>query len=181
MITAPRAGEYSLVEHLVSRIPGKTGNTLRYLYYRHRLGSCGTSPRIAHNTRIICPAGLHIHDNILGWDTVFDATGGISIGEHSGVGPGTMLLSTAPVIENPDVPIREQGLRRAPINIGKDVWIAANCIVTAGVTIGDGAVLAGGSVVMSDVPPYALVAGNPARVVGWRKTGSRPPADEGPA
>lgn len=167
-------GGFSFVEHLVARIPGRTGDAVRRRYYRKRLGSCGTSPRIALNTRIINPAGLHIGDNVLGWDTVFDATGGIYIGENSGVGPGSMLLSAAPIVDDPDVPIREQGVRAASIRIGRDVWIAANCIVTAGVTIGDGAVLAGGSVVMTDVPPYALVAGNPARVVGWRKAETDP-------
>jgi carbonic anhydrase/acetyltransferase-like protein (isoleucine patch superfamily) len=170
MNAEPEAGEFSLfIEYLVSRIPGRTGNALRYRYYRKRLGSCGESPRIAHNTRIINPAGLHIGDNILGWDTLFDATGGIRIGANSGVAPGCMLLSSEPVVENPDALITDQGVRIAPITIGRDVWIGANCIVTAGVTIGDGAVVAGGSVVTSDVAPYALVAGNPARTVGWRK------------
>lgn len=178
----PRAGEFSVfIECLVSGIPGRTGNALRYLYYRKRLGSCGTSPRIARNTRIINPAGLHIGDNILGWNTLFDATGGIYIGANSGIAPGTMLLSSEPVVENPDALIRDQGVRTAPITIGRDVWIGANCIVTAGVTIGDGAVVAGGSVVTSDVAPYALVAGNPARTVGWRKVKSESPAHDEPA
>lgn len=179
MSTGPHAGDYSLVEYLVSQVPGRTGNRLRYWYYRRRLGSCGTSPRLAHNTRIINPAGLFIGDNVLGWDTTFDATGGIVIGANSGVGPGSMLLSTAPVIEDPDVPIRQQGTRAASITIGADVWIGANCIITAGVTIGGGAVVAGGSVVVADVPPFALVAGNPARTIGWRKRSpvSSPPGE----
>jgi acetyltransferase-like isoleucine patch superfamily enzyme len=53
----------------------------------------------------------------------------------------------------------------APVLIGDNVWIGARTIVLKGVTIGDGAIVAAGSVVTSDVPPRALVGGNPARVI----------------
>ncbi|ARR57161.1 hypothetical protein HY78_12260 [Rhizorhabdus wittichii DC-6] len=57
---------------------------------------------------------------------------------------------------------------RGAIVIGHDVWIGANSIVVSGVTIGTGAVVAAGAVVARDVPPYAIVAGNPAKVVRYR-------------
>lgn len=52
--------------------------------------------------------------------------------------------------------------------IGNDVWIGRDSMIMGGVHIGDGAVIAAGSVVVSDVPPYAIAAGNPARVVRYR-------------
>lgn len=52
--------------------------------------------------------------------------------------------------------------------IGNDVWIGYRAIILSGVTIGDGAVIGAGSVVTKDVPPYVIVAGNPARVVKHR-------------
>ncbi|MGK2849441.1 MAG: acyltransferase [Candidatus Limnocylindrales bacterium] len=52
-----------------------------------------------------------------------------------------------------------------PVTIQDKVWIGLNAIIVKGVTLGEGSVVAAGSVVTSDVPPYALVAGNPARVV----------------
>lgn len=55
--------------------------------------------------------------------------------------------------------------RTAPISIGSYVWIGARSIVLSGVTIGDGSVIAAGSVVTKDVPHHTLVAGNPARVI----------------
>ncbi len=57
---------------------------------------------------------------------------------------------------------------RGDVTIGHDVWLASQCMVMSGVTIGHGAVVAARSVVTRDVPPYAIVAGNPARIVRMR-------------
>jgi acetyltransferase-like isoleucine patch superfamily enzyme len=53
-------------------------------------------------------------------------------------------------------------------NIGNDVWIGDKVIVIGGITIGDGAVVGAGAVVTHDVPPYAIVAGVPAKVIKYR-------------
>ena len=59
---------------------------------------------------------------------------------------------------------------KGPVIIGNDVWIGRNALILSGVTIGDGAVIGANSVVSKDVEPYALVVGNPARVVKKRFT-----------
>ena len=56
----------------------------------------------------------------------------------------------------------------APPLIGHDVWVGSHASILQGVTVGDGAVIAGGAVVTKDVPPYAVVAGVPARVIRQR-------------
>lgn len=62
-------------------------------------------------------------------------------------------------------PVERKGQRTL---IGNDVWIGANAIILPGITIGDGAIIAAGSVVSRDVPPYAIVGGVPARVIRYR-------------
>lgn len=52
--------------------------------------------------------------------------------------------------------------------IGNDVWIGANSVILKGVVIGDGVIVGAGAVVTKDVPPYAIVAGNPARIIKYR-------------
>jgi len=56
----------------------------------------------------------------------------------------------------------------APPIIGDDVWVAAKCIIMQGVNIGQGAIVGAGSIVTRDVPPYAIVVGNPAKIVRYR-------------
>lgn len=54
------------------------------------------------------------------------------------------------------------------ISIGNDVWIGSNVVILGGITIGDGAVIAAGSIVTKDVEAYAIVGGNPAKVIRYR-------------
>lgn len=52
--------------------------------------------------------------------------------------------------------------------VGSDVWACENCIILPGVTVGHGAIVAAGAVVTRDVPPYAIVGGNPAKIIRYR-------------
>jgi acetyltransferase-like isoleucine patch superfamily enzyme len=57
---------------------------------------------------------------------------------------------------------------KGPVVIGNDVWVGAGAIILSGVSIGDGAIVAAGAVVTKDVPPYAIVGGNPAKLIRYR-------------
>lgn len=59
-----------------------------------------------------------------------------------------------------------EGVKVLPVKIEDSVWIGARCIILKGVTVGQGAIVAAGSVVTKSVPPFVIVAGNPAREVG---------------
>ncbi len=75
--------------------------------------------------------------------------------------PFTRLKSFGFVDEN-------EPLEHETITIGNDVWIGANVSILSGITIGDGAIVGAGGVVTKDIPPYAIVVGNPAKILKYR-------------
>jgi acetyltransferase-like isoleucine patch superfamily enzyme len=75
-----------------------------------------------------------------------------------------LFLQDTPITHNPDA--KAKGVTQ----IGNDVWIDQSAIILSGVTVGDGAIIEAGAVVSRDVPPYSIVAGNPAQVIRHRFT-----------
>ncbi|RYB90722.1 CatB-related O-acetyltransferase [Nocardioides glacieisoli] len=70
---------------------------------------------------------------------------------------------------NPELGLTDAERHYSPLEIGSDVWLGHNSVISASVsTIGHGAVIGAGAVVFKDVPPYAVVVGNPGRVVRYR-------------
>lgn len=59
-------------------------------------------------------------------------------------------------------------LERREVSLGNDVWVGSHVLMKGGITIGDGAVIAAGAVVVRDVPPYAIVGGVPAKIIKYR-------------
>ncbi|MCR4666576.1 MAG: acyltransferase [Desulfovibrio sp.] len=94
--------------------------------------------------------------------------GEIVLGACTAVGPGTVLRAANHAFALRNIPIMDQGHTRGRIVIEEDVWIGANCVLTPDVHIGKGAIVGAGAVVTRDVPPYSIVAGVPATVIGVR-------------
>lgn len=67
-----------------------------------------------------------------------------------------------------DLNMGDEAVSKGAIEIKDDVWIGYNSLILSGVTLGQGAVIAAGSVVVKDVPPYAIVGGNPAKIIKYR-------------
>lgn len=107
-------------------------------------------------------------DTYIGPRCVLGAGGGIRIGSRVTFGAGVELLAENHEFRDASLPIQEQGVTRQGIVVDDDVWVGNRVIVLDGVTLGAGAVVGAGSVVTRDVPPGAVVVGNPARVVGAR-------------
>jgi len=117
------------------------------------------------------------------FSTVNNGVGDVFIGRKSIVGIGCTIIGPVAIGDNVmlaqnivvsglnhgyelvDIPPSEQKTITKSITINDDVWIGANCVITAGVTIGKHAIVGGGSVVTKDVPPYSVSVGNPAKVV----------------
>lgn len=94
--------------------------------------------------------------------------GSIRIGRQTAIGPGTVIRAANHRFGDVSRPIMRQGHHYGAIVIEDDVWIGANCVITPDVRIGRGAVVGAGAVVTRDVPPYAVAAGVPARLIARR-------------
>lgn len=114
-----------------------------------------------------------------GWIRPFQIDDGTRIGRYASIAETARVLthnhplttkSTSGLFFNPFFGlVPESKAEHGTIEIGNDVWIGHNAVVLPAVrSIGDGAVIGAGAVVGRDVPPYAIVHGNPARVVGYR-------------
>jgi acetyltransferase-like isoleucine patch superfamily enzyme len=84
------------------------------------------------------------------------------------IGPSVVISSTDHEFGGLSTPMAHQGLRRSAVRIADDVWIGANAVVVAGVSIGRGAVVAAGAVVTGDVAEFDVVGGVPARPIKSR-------------
>jgi maltose O-acetyltransferase len=92
------------------------------------------------------------------------------IGEGVMIAPDVLLLKGSHRFDDPESPIGVQGNSDVRLPIIEDwAWIGERAIVLPGRRVGHGAIVGAGSVVASDVEPYAIVVGNPARVVGHRR------------
>ena len=102
-------------------------------------------------------------------DVLVTTDGGVTIWNRVLIGYRTQILSS-----NHNVPLSrgrifDAGHTKKPIVVGDDVWIGANCVILAGVNIGEGAVVAAGSVVTKDVPAFTYVGGVPAKIIKNRE------------
>ena len=134
------------------------------------LKGLGKNTVIQHGFRITSPQFVSIGSNCsFGQDVFITGGGGVRIGDWVGLGPDVKIWSVNHRFDDANRPWMLQGWNHSEVVIEDDVWLAANVFVMPGTTIGRGAIIAASSVVNKSVPAYALFAGNPGRVVGWRK------------
>jgi acetyltransferase-like isoleucine patch superfamily enzyme len=157
---------------------------LRAAYWRGRGMRVGVGSRISYDVTVVSPRGTSIGRNaMIANNSVLDGRGGLEIGDDVQLGFQAILLTTSHRFRDPRTPVRLQGLDRKPVRVGNDVWVGARVVIQPGVTVGDGAVVGAGAVVTRDVPPFAVVAGVPARVIGQRgrETAAGQARSSGPA
>lgn len=108
----------------------------------------------------------------IGQNAIIDgAKAAIEIGDNVRIAGEVFISNVQHGIERRDMHIWQQPHQSEPIKIENDVWIGWRAIVLSGVTLGQGCIVGSGAVVTKDVPPYAIVGGVPAKVVGQRPGG----------
>lgn len=110
----------------------------------------------------------------IGARTIFGHHCTIASYEHLSIGEDCLIAEMVSIRDHDHcfadltTPIRDQGMTKAPIRIGRDVWIGGKATITKGVTIGDGAIIGANAVVTRDIPALAIAVGIPARVIKMR-------------
>lgn len=121
--------------------------------------------RIYAGFHIRNPRGIVVGDGVsIGPKVLLDGRMGLEIEEGAVIGYGAIIWTL-----NHDYNDINFKVKGAPVIIGKHAWICSNSIILPGITVGEGAVVASGAVVTHDVPPYTVVGGIPAKVIGKRK------------
>jgi len=104
----------------------------------------------------------------IGQQCFFHSAGGLEIGARVGIGPGVRILTSAHEEAGREVPILFSPIARAAVVIEEDADVGVSTTILPGVRIGRGAQIGAGAVVTEDVPPYAVAAGVPAKVLRYR-------------
>lgn len=153
------------------------------------LHACPQGIEIGENTIVMHGAVLHVYnfrnmphsgisigrDSLIGEYSVIRGQGGVVIGDRVYTSPFTQIIAVNHVFDDPTRPFVDQGITAEGIVIEDDVWLGASAVITDGVRIGKGAVVAAGAVVTRDVPPHTVVGGVPARVLREIEFGVVPP------
>ena len=129
----------------------------------------GEGSRIEANVAISWPSRLRIGKHcLIQSNCILHSMGGIYIGDYVGVGSQSILVSFAHNYLRPEYLPYDNAITFRPIIIRDFVWIGFAAHIMPGVEIGEGAIVAMGAAVTKNVPPLAVISGNPAEIVGYR-------------
>ena len=148
--------------HLVGYLPF---HHMRRFFYRLAGIKIGRGSSIHMGARFYDPRNIEIgEDTIIGEGAVLDGRAKLFIGNHVDIASEVMIYNSEHDIND----VNFQAIE-APVYIEDYVFIGPRAIILPGVKIGKGAVVAAGAVVTKDVPPFAIVGGVPAKIIGERK------------
>lgn len=150
---------------------GRLSKFLRQISCKYIFKATGKDINIEHGASFGSGARIEI-GNYSGLGENCKVPDDIKIGRDVMMAPDVLIVGKNHQFENLQIPMRLQGAKDStPVVIGDDVWIGARVIILPGIQVGNGAIIGAGSVVTNNVPPYAICAGNPARVIKYRDQG----------
>lgn len=128
--------------------------------------SIGLHVCIDPNFKVGYPQNLIIEDYVAIGDCCFiNANGGVTIKSGTVIGPNVTIFSVNHIMEGSDTLPFSNTNSLKPVEIGNNCWIGANSFILPGVTIGEGSLVAGGSVVTKSFPKCSFIGGNPAKLI----------------
>lgn len=158
-------------QYFLKDLPCDYGEKLRRRFYRKYFGKVGKHLVVRQDVRIRNIQDIYIGDySEIGEGVMLQGAGEIHIGDHVILSPHVKVWSANHNYADLDKPILEQWYDFKKVVIGNHVWLGANVFVMPGANISDGVIVSAGSVIgAKPIPPYRIVAGNPARVIGIRE------------
>ena len=143
---------------------------IRYWICKPLFKKCGKNVNIEHGARFGSGRQLEIGDNS-GLGVNCSISPPVIIGKDVMMGPDVVIYRNSHKFDRTDIPISEQGYSSSiPLEIFDDVWIGHGVFILPGCRrIGKGSIIGAGAVVTKDVPDYAIVGGNPAKIIRFRK------------
>lgn len=142
---------------------------MRVNYYRKSGSKIGSNCSISPNVRIQGEFEMGNNSSIAQNSSISGFTEGVSIGNNVMIGPNCVIVAFNHRFESLVIPMSNQGLYEKKVTIHNDVWISANCTITAGVTIGEGSIIAANSCVTKDVKEFSIYGGVPAKFIKKRE------------
>ena len=139
------------------------------LMYKWRFKKCLTScgERLIVNAKCCGSGEIHVGKYCNFNGMVIQGGGYLKIGDYFHSGYDCLIINGNHNYEGDKIPYDTTYVKKS-ITIGNCVWLGSKVIIVGNVNIGDGAVVAAGSVVCKDVPPMAIVGGNPAKIIKYR-------------
>lgn len=171
-----REGRYQLLYAMVREMPSKYGLIARSAIMSRQFAAAGANVQVLEGARFRNADKIRCGRNLgVGNDVMLQAGGGIEFGDDVLLGPGVKIWTQNHESKDINVPIREQGYRYASVTVGDDCWIGANAFILPGVHLPRGCVVAAASLVaVKAYREYSIIAGNPARLLGYRNTPPKP-------
>lgn len=147
---------------VINKLPSRH---IRKWFYQSLGAKLGKDCFPCRRVEILLPKGLELGDRVsVGWFAELDARGGIVVDRDTNISSHVKLITGSHDINDPKFTADF-----LPIHIGHHCWIGTGATILQGVRIGDGAIIAAGSVVAKNVSPWTVVGGVPAKKIGSRK------------
>ena len=163
---------YALARNLPSNnryFLGKFAKRFRHHCCKHIFDTCAGDVNIEQGAAFGYGQGVELGSK--SWLGINCRIGVAKIGKFVMMAPDVIIISQNHIFSDIRNPMEEQGFQfQRPVIIEDDVWIGTRVIILPGRRIGKGAIIGAGSVVTKDVPPYAVVGCNPAKILKYRKT-----------
>jgi len=181
------------LEFFIGHIPGRIGYFFRSFYYKKRLSRPFKNNRFETGLRIEYPKNIELGSDSyfglnfklyasefsslkIGFNASFNSNvminargkGKIIIGNNVLIGPNVVLRSSNHSFKTTKKSIMEQGMTEGEIIIHDDVWIGSNVVILPNCEVGNGAIIAAGSVVTTNIDSYSVVGGVPAKLIKKR-------------